>query len=191
MDDPALVDLLVEASRRRVCWNVNCTTCGAGELRSGVVLLARRIPLRLVQLPIRTDQPVLTAEVEELPTLEWWRLVQGRRRLTPSEANHLTQVCVEAQLGDLSHAAPFPDWLGYLGIVLDELGRFERRRPQFDEHERFESHRLRTGAEWARQFTTMGGDPVSWARFNHDPMSWRDLELAETEGLGRHQTRDD
>jgi len=158
--------------RREPSAGVQCTTCGAGELRSGVALLARRVPLRLVPVPGHADRHVLSAvPIDDLPAVAWDRLVSPRGKLSRSEAAHLTQVCVDARLSDLAQAATFPDWLGYLGIILDEL-------------ERYEMHRLRIGTEWAEQFTSMGGDPAAWARFSRDPMSWRDLELAEIEGLG-------
>lgn len=76
-----------------------------------------------------------------------------------------------ARLSDLASAATFPDWLGYLGIILDVLKRYE-------------AERLTIGTEWARQFTTMGGDPATWERFKREPISWCDLELAEAERLG-------
>jgi hypothetical protein len=178
MDDPTLADLFAEASRREVCWRIHCTTCGAGELRSGVFLLARRVPLRLVALPVHTNPELFTmnAVSDELPTVAWHRLASPRGKLRAAEADHLTKVCVEARLRDLARAAAFPDWLGYLGIILDELQGYDEQR-------------LRIGIEWARQFTTMGGDPAAWERFKHEPISWRDLELAEAEWLGAQEAR--
>jgi hypothetical protein len=92
-------------------------------------------------------------------------------QLSQVEATHLTRVCARARLSDLAGVATFPDWLAYLGISLHELQRYELKR-------------LRIGMEWALQFATMGGDPATWEQFKREPISWRDLELAEAERLG-------
>jgi hypothetical protein len=50
-------------------WNSNCTTCGATELRSGVFLLARRVPLRLVALPVHRDLRLFA--IADDPPVPW------------------------------------------------------------------------------------------------------------------------
>ena len=123
--------------------------------------LARRVPLSLVD--------GATGEVEPLP---WRQIVESPRpQLSISEAEQLTETCNEARLTDLAAAAPFPDWLGYLGMILSELEGFHRCR-------------LRIGQEWSRQFVAMGGERMKWSRFEQEALSWRDLELAEHERLG-------
>jgi hypothetical protein len=91
--------------------------------------------------------------------------------LTSSEAESLAALTREADLRKIASAADFPDWLGYLGMTLLELVPFRE-------------HRLRIGRAWAPQFIAMGGAPAVWNRLQHDPISWRDLETAETERLG-------
>jgi hypothetical protein len=137
------------------------------------VLLSRRVPLRLVSLPVHLDaEPLAIQDVlERLPVVPWHRLVGSGRPLSPSEASHLTDLCIDARLGSVARAASFPDWLGYLGMVLHAL-------------ERYEINRIRIGTAWAEQFIEMGGDRHAWGLYGHRPMTWRDLELAERQGLG-------
>jgi hypothetical protein len=80
-------------------------------------------------------------------------------------------VCIDARLRSVARAASFPDWLGYLGIVLDALDRYA-------------INRTRIGRAWAEQFIEMGGDRHDWDWFGQKPMTWRDLELAERQRLG-------
>jgi hypothetical protein len=72
-----------------------------------------------------------------------------------------------------SQIVGFPDWLGYLGVILDEVGRHP---PSL----------LRLGAAWAPEFIRVGGATSTWERYGSgkDLLTWRTLELAEREGLG-------
>jgi hypothetical protein len=151
-----LVDLARRASAPPTCWNIFCTTCGATELRGGIWLLARGDRLDQTPWPVRHpsyDSPPLTV----------------------AEAGRLTRVCVSAPLDQVARAASFPDWLGYLGMILWELREFKE-------------HRLRIGAVWSLQFIGLGGDPATWTPFWRHPLGWRDLGTAERQRLGDFAT---
>jgi hypothetical protein len=134
--------------------------------------MARQVPLRVVaRVDDHNMQLFRPAESEE-GLLEWWR-AGGRPSysLRLDEAEHLTRLCCGGDLTRVAGVAAFPDWLGYLGVVLHELRRFE-------------SCRFRIGHSWANQFIAMGGDVENWGRFEVEAMRWQDLEAAESERLG-------
>jgi hypothetical protein len=155
-----LVELARRANARQLCWKNACTTCGAGELRGGISLLARGD--RLDQTP----WPALGPPYDSSP-------------LTPAEADGLARVCISAPLARVARAASFPDWLGYLGMILWQL-----KTSYIGENRGFEEHRRRIGASWALQFIGLGGDPAAWIPFWSRPISHTDLEIAESQGLG-------
>jgi hypothetical protein len=70
----------------------------------------------------------------------------------------------------------FPDWLGYLGVLLHEVGR----NP---------TSLLRLGAAWAPQFMRMGGNERLWMSYANGTslLAWRTLELAERDAVGANE----
>ena len=185
-----LEDFAREASLRRG-WKIGCGTCGAGELRAGIRHVARGIPLRLFEsrsardrsgqlFDDRSRDELIETSAQEV-SLEPvpWRVVLGSpsHPLNEGEAERLSEVCVKADLGGVASAAAFPDWLGYLGMILYELDRFESQRSVI-------------GQSWARQFVSMGGDAREWGRLEHRAMTWSHLALAAHEGLGRRRSLD-
>ena len=76
-------------------------------------------------------------------------------------------------LGGVARIVGFPDWLGYLGVILHEVGHHP---PSL----------LRLGAAWAPQFIRMGGGILLWEPFGAGTqlLTWRTLELAERDRLG-------
>jgi hypothetical protein len=175
MQRPTLADLFSEATRRHVSWNLAETPFAAGEFRCGLVLLARGVPLRLLALPVATySESRLPGGLAEEPMPVTWFEIAGPRGLDAHDARRLTDLCVEARLTELARIARFPDWLGYLGVILYVYGI-----------QGFKDHHLRISQEWAIQFIAMGGNPATWEPFTHEEsMTWRDLENAERERLG-------
>jgi len=76
-------------------------------------------------------------------------------------------------LHGVSEIVGFPDWLGYLGVILDEVGRHP---PSL----------LHLAAAWAPQFIRMGGRTATWRPYAAGTtlLTWRTLEFAERERLG-------
>ena len=155
-----LVELARRANAQQACWNIFCTTCGAAQLRGGILLMARGDPIG------QTPWPDSGRPYDSSP-------------LTPDEADCLASVCVSAPLKQVARVASFPDWLGYLGMILCEF-----ERSYVAENRGFEEHRRRIGASWALQFIGLGGDPAAWIPFWSRPMSPSDLGMAERQGLG-------
>jgi hypothetical protein len=153
----SLAEFVHEAAARNLCWRIGCTTCGNQELRHAIRQLSRDSPSPFAQEHAAFGPAGATAFLEPL---------------TQEEADRLATICAEADLEEARGVAPSSDWLGYLGMILNELAPFRRQR-------------LRIGKSWALQFVGMGGDRETWAEFETRPMSWRDLEAAERERSSR------
>jgi hypothetical protein len=161
-----LVELARRANARPLCWKIACTTCGAGELRGGISLLARGD--RLDQTPWPDPGPPYDSSP-----------------LTAAEAGGLARVCVSAPLDQVARVASFPDWLDYLGMILWQLETsWVGENPPFRFGADFEEHRRRIGASWGLQFIGLGGDPAAWIPFWSRPITHMDLGMAEGQRLG-------
>ena len=92
----------------------------------------------------------------------------------PGSLERLTTIWALTPLREVADVVRFPDWLGYLGIVLGML----RSRPK--------ARRKLTEA-WVPQFLELGGSTATWTPFleaTSRPLEWSDLEEAETERIG-------
>jgi hypothetical protein len=81
---------------------------------------------------------------------------------------------VATPLVEIARTAGFPDWLGYLGIVLREV---EADRPSAGE----------LTVSWIPQLIALGGNEATWRRFVEPDLmllKWSDLEQAEAERIG-------
>lgn len=88
------------------CWNLSCTTCGCHFFRHGLHELAKGC---------HPDAP------------DWTVRQTNRRRfksrpaaLTFDEQVAVSSIVSEVEINDLASSCEFPDWLGYLGLVLHE-----------------------------------------------------------------------
>ena len=93
------------ASKNRWCWKLTCTTCGATELRSSLQKIAQGF---------HPDD------------MEWksnWLIkdfARNYRRTFPEDIQRkLNDIISDVDIKELNSVASFPDWLGYLGIVID------------------------------------------------------------------------
>lgn len=140
--------LCAEAALKRWCWKLVCTTCGALDLRTALWGLACRLPApkaaRLLGKWPHRIQRELIAQVESAP------------------------------LERIVRSAPFPDGLGYLGMVLSITAEAE-------------SVERRLTTAWCPQLAALA-DPES-DLFAGSMVSWpardgvlrpRDLERVET-----------
>lgn len=154
---------------RGACWNLACTTCGATDLRRGLWATA-----------LGSDFSRLRED--EVPVESWRRHcdrtlgpVQPIRPTPPGVSILIGEACAPAPLNHLAEIVGFPDWLGYLGIVLAEV-------------ERDDSAARRLTDAWIPQLIGLGGHPETWEPFvGARPLRWSDLEQAEFERVGRSQ----
>lgn len=98
------------ASDENWCWNLFCTTCGHMHFRYAFSELA----------------------AGKSPTDPNW-LVHGRytrysnrlgplpRSYTEEQEERMHEICGEADISSIASNCKFPDWLGYLGLVLNHM----------------------------------------------------------------------
>lgn len=93
-------DLCRQASREGWCWNLACTTCGHAKFGDAFeAIMAGSRPGGDAR---RYAQPA-PEPADELP-------FTGEKRLQAA--------CKDADLAAIAATCRFPDWLGYLGLVL-------------------------------------------------------------------------
>jgi len=98
----------VIATEQRWCWNLACTTCGAGLWRYALAEIgAGRHP---------ADPNWSTSnDHRNLPSLNELRKTGSSR--------HMIDVLAEADLESIARRGPHPDWLGYQGVALRNISR--------------------------------------------------------------------
>ena len=90
------------ASQRNSCWKLYCTTCGNTEIRYGFFKIARGIH------PNSIDWNIKRFPYEALKIRNWSEEM---------ESTFIKEIS-EASIDFISKNCTFPDWLGYLGLVL-------------------------------------------------------------------------
>lgn len=153
-------DVCERAAREHWCWNLYCTTCGHGDFTRALEKLAR----------------------EHGPAGQ--RGEGGRRSpladdlVSPRERS-LQAACRDADLARIANACPFPDWLGYLGLVLAHTPWAERLEGTLT-------------AAWTPQLMAMvppGSEAHERLRAitteRRERLTLADLELVESELQGR------
>lgn len=99
------------ASKENWCWKIPCTTCGSMYFKSAFrELISGKHPDQKEWLTMQKNH-------HKLDLFE---------RLSLDEQEKLSDVVIGASVVDLLKVAKFPDWLGYLGLVLHNCGQLER-----------------------------------------------------------------
>jgi hypothetical protein len=91
-----LDDILEKAINNNWCWNITCTTCGHIEFYESLNELSN------------SNHSITNIK-------------QGRKRYGGLKAQAIDEVILQTQklnLKNLSIKANFPDWLGYIGLIL-------------------------------------------------------------------------
>jgi len=97
------------ASDEQWCWNLYCTTCGHTHFRYAFRELARgRHP--------EEENWVVHSKRTKYP-----QLGNFPRRYSPREKIQVLEQCKNTDLKFLKTECRFPDWLGYLGLVLHHM----------------------------------------------------------------------
>jgi len=107
----AFVALCESASNNNWCWKMFCTTCGHGAFRVSFSKLIRGLhPDDDLFWPYGKDNSAPLKELND------YRDFCG----DTSIANHqkLASIVGEAKISDIQAVAKFPDWLGYIGLVM-------------------------------------------------------------------------
>ena len=98
------------ASRENWCWKLNCTTCGHVHFRySFAELAAGKIPADKEWLIHRRR----TNYMEELG--RWPGEYSDEQKVS------VLEICAKADISLIADRCKFPNWLGYLGLVLEHM----------------------------------------------------------------------
>jgi hypothetical protein len=155
----AFEQLCVLASNENWCWKIYCTTCGHLHFRYSFLELANG------NSPADKDWLIHSKETHYPLALP--------RYFTGAQTQSVISICREANLRRIAHACKFPDWLGYLGLVLHHFGAGDdARQLSFD---------------WAAQLkdmvpaTTSSHQRLQWICSSTGKLGLVDLEMIETD----------
>ena len=155
--------LCVLASSQTWCWRMPCTTCGQMHFHYAFYELVSG------RSPTDDDWPVQGS-------LKGYS--RPERSLMPpnysdEEKDQILTICSEASIGHISSECKFPDWLGYLGLILLHMRQDSERYKQLS-------------STWASQLAELFDPSASTysklkliSHGNHGVLSW--ALLAECE----------
>lgn len=99
--------LCVLASHEKWCWKLVCTTCGHTHFRYALMQLANGLSPNDKEWIIHNDRTNFESELGQIP-----------RIYSEISKDKVIRLCSTADLVALSRTCLFPDWLGYLGLIL-------------------------------------------------------------------------
>ena len=109
------------ASRNNWCWKIFCTTCGHGSFRVAFSkLIHNQCPDDKSFWPYGAENHSLLKELESFN--DFWR------DSTKENQIKLVSIVAEAKLSDIKDVAKFPDWLGYIGLVISHCPNREAQK---------------------------------------------------------------
>lgn len=98
------------ASRENWCWKLFCTTCGHMHFRYAFAELASGKSPNKSDWVIHNTNSNYSDSLSRLP-----------RFFTDEQKQEIIAFCYTASLSSIAKACKFPDWLGYLGLVLEHM----------------------------------------------------------------------
>ncbi|MFC1868764.1 hypothetical protein ACFL0H_11615 [Thermodesulfobacteriota bacterium] len=98
------------ASEQNWCWKLSCTTCGHTHFRYAFQELARGKSPESKQWIIHGRNTQYSNRLGPLP-----------RNYSDEQKEKFLQICLYANISSIVRNCKFPDWLGYLGLVLDHM----------------------------------------------------------------------
>lgn len=111
------VALCEVASKNRWCWKLFCTTCGHGAFRVSFS--------RIIRGQHPDDESFWPNGKENASPLKEWAEYDDFRGPASSESQiALARIVAGAALSDIQAVARFPDWLGYIGLILRHCSEF-------------------------------------------------------------------
>ena len=97
------------ASDETWCWNLGCTTCGHMHFRYAFLELTKGRSPTDSQWQIH-DRNTMYDHLGSLP-----------RNYTEEQKEIIHKICCKANIGIIESSCKFPDWLGYLGLILKHM----------------------------------------------------------------------
>jgi len=105
----AFEELCFLASKEKWCWNLYCTTCGHMDFMYGFKEL------------IKLKSPEDDNWIVHVRNTYQKELGPAPRRFSKSSKTIMHKICAEANLFEIFKQCQKPDWLGYLGLVLNDM----------------------------------------------------------------------
>lgn len=116
----SFVALCEYASQNNWCWNLFCTTCGHGAFRVAFSkLIQDQHPDNDSFWPHGRSNSDPLREMDD--NNDFWREASVANQLK------LTTIVAGAKISDIQEVAKFPDWLGYIGLVINHCSDREAR----------------------------------------------------------------
>jgi len=95
------------ASEENWCWKLECSTCATMHFRCAFFELAKGKSPKNSSWDVYFSEQ-LPSEYEFMP----WEYAENEKKA-------LHEICVTSNLARIAASCKFPDWLGYLGLVLE------------------------------------------------------------------------
>jgi len=107
----SFVALCKIASSNNWCWNIYCTTCGHGSFKVAFTkMIHGQQPDDKVFWPNGKENHALLKEIDQYNDF-------GNDSRTEDQIK-LASIIAGAKISDIQAVARFPDWLGYIGLVI-------------------------------------------------------------------------
>jgi len=98
------------ASKEHWCWKMYCTTCGTMHLRYSLQEIAKGL------------SPEDTAWIIKKRDTHYKEKLGAFPKTYGAEAKeNILHVCLDANISLIAQNCAFPDWLGYLGFILEHM----------------------------------------------------------------------
>lgn len=115
------VALCEYASLNNWCWKIFCTTCGHGSFKIAFSKIIRdQHPDDNSFWPHGKNNSSLLKKADEYN--DFWTRANTINQLK------LSGIVATAKISDIQAIAKFPDWLGYIGLVINHCPDYEARK---------------------------------------------------------------
>lgn len=151
------------ASDESWCWNLYCTTCGHLHFKYAFLELSKGKSPEDSEWIIHSSETSYHRLLGTIP-----------KSYTEFQKINILKICLDADILSIAECCKFPDWLGYLGLVLEQMPA------------RSDIYKS-VSAKWAGQLRELVLDNsqihsrLSEIAMNNDLLNIKDLEECETD----------
>lgn len=154
------------------CWNLYCTECGHKEFRYAFSELASgKAPAEGTEWVVHSNNRRYVSVLGPIP-----------EHYSAEQKNIILGICSEARLASIASDSGFPDWLGYLGLILEHM---KERSPLYS----------KLSSVWAAQLMDFVGPGTPISNRLHEvahsigTLNIKDLERCESDILRQMNRR--
>jgi hypothetical protein len=169
-------EICVLASKENWCWRILCTTCGHAYFRHAL--------LELTQGKSPRDTDWITNNQGDNSFI----CRHAPRNFNNRQRNNIALICRGADLKFIADNCKFPDWLGYLGLIVHHFTKPQRRPGAnrfINESTSQDDFYVRLSRDWAMQLQELvyQGSPI-YERLNElikngDTLTLKDIQDCE------------